>query len=328
MLKQILCNHCQAPFPRRRALQRHLALSKCPAAHRSQPAPASIELSPLPGLAGPPSPDVEAPAPPAESPPPVAVKTPAVESRPLAQPTLAEVDVELLPCPPSISPVCSLRDPPTPAYRGSGPTPPERIDEPAPRPGRRSNFSSTPFSTRGATVRIYPRRRLHDQPLPHRVSVHLLRPKDGKHQERDTTDIIDDDVCRRLCDCVKCVGDACQIASSVLDRVAHVPRAAGVRFLLLPGIRTAPAAHVDKQRLAHLLERRPEMTWVVCGCATCVAHRNLARAWLRALAVSTSTEHRPQEARRCRQPRRRHHSPQRRQRSPHRPEDVANRRRH
>jgi len=327
MPKHILCNYCQAQFPRRRALQRHLALNKCPTARPPQATPELSRPSSPPLLDGPPPPDAGVPPPITVSASPAVVEATPAESCPTAQPALPEpsdqpdLDIDLQPNPPSISPTFPPVIPQTPAYRGWGPTPPERVDEPAQRP-------STPLSTRGDVVRTYPRRRLHDTPPQHRVCVYLRRPEDGRHQERDTSENINVDVRRRLCDCAKCVSDAYYIVSSVFDRTAHAPRAVGVRFLLLPGIRTVPASHRAKQQLSRLLEKRPEMTWVICGCATCVAHRNLAGAWLRALAIPPSAERPAQEQHPHRQPHRRRRPPQENQRLPHRPEDVANRRRH
>jgi len=42
-----------------------------------------------------------------------------------------------------------------------------------------------------------------------------------------------------------------------------------------------------------LMDRRPELLTLACGCALCVAHRNLVTAWSRAMELSELVRHHP-----------------------------------
>jgi len=121
-----------------------------------------------------------------------------------------------------------------------------------------------------------------------RIHIHLLRDSDGHHGETDDHPFVDGRERRRMCDCATCVQHALKIVDTAGNLFAPAPRAEGLRLLSLPGLPTTTADADERRRLAQRLQYQPEKTWVVCGCAVCTTHRNLARAWLRALAVSST----------------------------------------
>lgn len=109
---------------------------------------------------------------------------------------------------------------------------------------------------------------------------------------------------RRICNCERCIRHATRLAKSVCS--ADIPITVGVRFLTLPGIELYRSTSSEQQELADLLAKHPERTFVVCSCAPCTAHRNLASAWAQARRYAVPRRHRtrPPGAGGCRERRR------------------------
>jgi len=120
-----------------------------------------------------------------------------------------------------------------------------------------------------------------------RVHVRHLDPTHEEHGEQDDSPFAAPAERRRLCDCETCVAHASRIAEEPSGHYSHLPRVVGVRMVALPGLSVRRATSGDCSRLSRYLLDRPERTWVVCGCAVCVCHRNLQRAWYRACNVAT-----------------------------------------
>ena len=125
--------------------------------------------------------------------------------------------------------------------------------------------------------------------------------------------VVDTRDARRLCDCATCVRHNLRVLESgAFDDVPAVP---GVRYISLPLPLTTSSA-ADRQRLHQGLQKRPRATYVVCGCARCGSHRDLARSYREALRLTT-----PLPPPSPPPPAHRHDS--RSSPSPHRSEDVT-----
>ena len=91
---------------------------------------------------------------------------------------------------------------------------------------------------------------------------------------------IDDTVQRRLCDCQVCVRHTLRVVQRL--QPVEPAKTPGVRFVTLPGLQPTPSDEESRRRLIRLRNDNPEQSLVACGCDICVAHRNLAHAWLTA----------------------------------------------
>ena len=82
---------------------------------------------------------------------------------------------------------------------------------------------------------------------------------------------------RRLCDCRTCVRHAVRLATRFVPR--EMPLTPGIRLVTLPGVRLPSAPREEIRAVVDFLTEHPEQSLVVCGCTSCILHRNLAKAW-------------------------------------------------
>jgi len=95
---------------------------------------------------------------------------------------------------------------------------------------------------------------------------------------------IPDSTTRQRCYCRTCVRHALRLA--VVTRDVPIPTAPGVRFVTLPGLQLKSSSDGKRRRLdVHLSDNRGDSNFV-CGCAPCVLHRNMTKAWLQALLLA------------------------------------------
>ena len=88
---------------------------------------------------------------------------------------------------------------------------------------------------------------------------------------------------RRLCDCGTCVAHNLHL----LETDAHddLPTVPGVRYVHL-ALPCSVSSAADRRRLDAQLKKKPQATFVVCGCARCGSHRDLVRAYREALRLT------------------------------------------
>jgi len=290
--------------------------------------PPAVELRPLSPLETPPvvhvTPDRHLAPPTSEHPPPPPQVTPPVAPvAPTDQPSsLPPPD----PTPPAANDYCwspPVSTPPPPGFvpatpdywptspRHRGPSVQEDTavtDSPDHRPPRRRSPRTADAAVqcsgdpdrrsrvrrailRGREVSVYLRP----------ISSHLGRRSHAEDRPRDVDLTVDPARQRRVCDCRTCVPHALRLAAGSWS--AEVPAAHGIRFSALPGLALRTSSTRDRESLSRRLLRSPEKTLVVCGCPTCVVHRNFLRAWTDARALA-APEAVPPEAGGCRgQPR-------------------------
>jgi hypothetical protein len=98
---------------------------------------------------------------------------------------------------------------------------------------------------------------------------------------------------RRICDCRRCVMHAAALFQRSDDeRKAVPPHRPGIRLVHLP--EQVRADEGQLREVTSVAVRYPQRTWVLCMCAICTAHRDLARAWMRAQVVKGHEDHGPE----------------------------------
>jgi len=308
----VICDRCHQSFWRPRKYRRHA----CPG--RPVPTSSGTVMDPAPPLPlqrAPPSP-----------PPPASVAAPPEtwQQEPLCSvspPPPYAGSSPLLDDP--TEPPSSRTPPPAPDLLAAGPTTPTYAGSPPPTesPPQRhvgiqvdGDWLPLDQVRRQVFGARRPRRRVH---------IHHLDPTHRRHEESDDFPYANCRQRRRLCDCVTCVGHALRVAVAPGGLFSHSPDVPGLRLATLSGLSVQKASLDDCGRLGHRLPQSPQKTWVVCGCSTCITHRNLLRAWYRATAVAAAGVSEPSAAasRRQRPPesttdRRQHHAPRRPPRVP------------
>ncbi len=165
-----------------------------------------------------------------------------------------------------------------------------------PRPARKKRLADASVQTVTTPPAVdHVRRRLWAE-QQHTTRLTLIQRNPGSRPTcgRDVTYAQDVDVVeqRRICDCTVCVEHAIDVTRYVVEP-RPTPEKPGIRYAHLPGLTSPTAAPNRLRRLDDLLRRRPESTFVACGCRRCIVHRNLLRSWTEALHLQGTSEVNP-----------------------------------
>ena len=169
------------------------------------------------------------------------------------------------------------------------PDPPEWASSPTP------SLPSEPVTPRGylevgtqTAVRWSPTRHVRRRVFePHIRTLDIYPPATESYGS-----IVDTQRARRLCDRRRCVAHMLHLCHSEVE--SGVPTAPGIRFVHLPGLPLELSTAEKRRQLDELLRSHPEKSLVGCGCRTCIAHREMARAWSNALALTRPASRRHQ----------------------------------
>jgi len=96
--------------------------------------------------------------------------------------------------------------------------------------------------------------------------------------------VVDTQRTGRLCDCQRCVTHMLHLSHREVE--SRAPTAPGIRFVNLSGLPLEISTAEKGRQLDEQLPRHPEKSLVGRGCQTCITHKEMARAWSNALAMT------------------------------------------